>query len=96
MSLLAHWTITQRTIRVILTKKTKDSRQKELRQAGTVGAAICTAHLQSGLSRETIAEATGIPVYWLGRFERNRCSPTEAQWSRLQATLQLGLPVSGG
>lgn len=94
--LLAHWTFTQRTIHVVLPIKAEVLRHEKLNPTGTLGDAIRAARLQAGLTREQLSEATGIPIYWLGRWERERSSPTETQWQILAVTLRLSMTLLKG
>jgi hypothetical protein len=49
---------------------------------------IARAH-DAGLTRRQLSVATGIPIHWLGRWERDRSFPTEAQWQTLSGILCL-------
>ena len=80
---MAHWTFTQRTIHVVLANKPEVLRHEKPNPTGTIGDAIRAARLKAGLTREQLSAATGLPLYWLGRWERDRAIPTEAAWQIL-------------
>ncbi len=42
-----------------------------------------TSRLQAGLTRDQLAEATSLPLYWLGHWERGRAIPTETELQKL-------------
>jgi hypothetical protein len=86
---LAHWTFTQRTIHVILPNKTEVLRHEKHFPTGTLGDLIRTRRIEAGLTREQLSEATGIPIYWLGRWERDRSFPNQTEWIKLGKTLKL-------
>jgi transcriptional regulator with XRE-family HTH domain len=56
---------------------------------GTVGDLIRAQRMETGLTREQLAQATGIPVYWIGRWERDRSFPNQVEWIRLGKILKL-------
>ena len=86
---LAHWTITQRTIHIGLPIKSAILGRENLNLTGTVGDSIRAARKQAGMTQEQLAQATGISRYWLGRWERDRAMPTDAEWLVLATVLQL-------
>jgi len=95
---LAHWTITQRTIHVNLGMKPPVLAREKPNLTGTVGGSIRIARRQLDMTQEQLAQAAGISRYWLGRWERSRALPTEAQWLTLATVLWQGVhsapPVS--
>lgn len=62
MLCLAHWTISQRTIRVILPKKSEVCRHEKLNPTGTLGDAIGAARMQACLTHQQLSKATGLPT----------------------------------
>ena len=84
---LAHWTITQRTVHVVLADKTALLSHEKPFCAGTIGEAIRTARIQAGLTQEKLAELTGIHRQWLGRWERGRAVPSFADLDKLKTVL---------
>ena len=56
-------------------------------QEGTFGGRMQSARKQAGLTQQELAAATGLPRYWLGRWERNRAVPNEAQYQKLSHLL---------
>ena len=86
---LAHWTITRRTIHVVLPVKPSILRQEKQNPTGTVGDSIRVARKQAGMTQERLAQAAGISRYWLGRWERDRSLPSDAQWQVLATVLWL-------
>jgi len=84
-----HWIITQRSIHVILAHKPLDLRRGKPISTGTIGNAFRSARKQAGLAQEQLAEMADIHRQWLGRWERNRALPTEAQWAKLRGFLKL-------
>jgi len=85
---LAHWTFTQRTIRVVLPNKTEELRHDKPFPTGTIGDRIRAQRTSAGMTREQLSQVTGIPVYWLGRWERDRSIPNRKQLSILSAILR--------
>jgi ribosome-binding protein aMBF1 (putative translation factor) len=85
---LAHWTFTQRSIRVVLANKSSLLKQKKRILAETVGDAIRAARKQAGLTQQKLAEMTGIHRQWLGRWERGRDLPPSKEWTRLNSILK--------
>jgi len=63
--------------------------RENLNLTGTVGDSIRAARKQAGMTQEQLAQATGISRYWLGRWERDRAMPTDAEWLVLATVLQL-------
>jgi transcriptional regulator with XRE-family HTH domain len=58
---------------------------------GTLGDLIRTRRQEAGLTREQLSQATGIPIYCLGRWERDRSTPSHTDWIKLTGIL-LELP----
>jgi ribosome-binding protein aMBF1 (putative translation factor) len=85
---LAHWTFTQRTIHVVLPNKTEVFRHEKHFPTGTLGDLIRVRRKEAGLTREQLSKAAGIPIYWLGRWERDRSLPNQAEWVRLEKILK--------
>ena len=56
-------------------------------QIVTVGDAIRLAREKAGWTQKGLAEATGLPRYRLGRWERNRSIPNEAELEILKSIL---------
>jgi transcriptional regulator with XRE-family HTH domain len=56
---------------------------------GTLGDKIRAARTDARLTRHQLSAATGLPLYWLGRWERDRALPNQAQWSSLGKVLKL-------
>jgi len=90
---LAHWTITQRTIHVVIPNKPPVLGHEKQILTGTAGDTIRLAREQAGLTREQLSKAVGIPVYWLGRWERDRALPTPAEWAVLSGILKLSADI---
>jgi DNA-binding transcriptional regulator YiaG len=86
---LAHWTFTQRTIHVDLPIKASVAQYKKPFPTGTVGDLIRARREEAGLTRRQLSAATGIPLYWLGRWERDRSFPNEMEWIKLGKVLKL-------
>jgi DNA-binding transcriptional regulator YiaG len=91
---LAHWTFTQRTIHVVLPIKPSILRHEKSFPTGTAGDLIRARRIATGLTREQLSKATGIPLHWLGRWERDRALPSETEWQVLSSVLPLGLEFS--
>jgi len=88
---LAHWTITQRTIRVVLPNESEALRYKKHNPAGTAGDIIRLARKQAKLTREQLAAISGLPVYWIGRWERSRAIPNLRQLETIKKVLSLSV-----
>jgi DNA-binding transcriptional regulator YiaG len=86
---LAHWTFTQRTLHVVLPNKTQVLRHEKHFPTGTPGDLIRARREEAGLTREQLSRATGIPIHWLGRWERDRSFPNQAEWISLGKILKL-------
>ena len=86
---LAHWTITQRQIHVILASKSSVLRHEKPILTETVGNVILAARKQAGLTQEKLSGLTGIHRQWLRRWERGRARPTLAEWTRLGGVVNL-------
>jgi hypothetical protein len=67
-----HWTFTQRTIHVVLPNKTEVLRHDRPTPTGTPGDLIRVRRKEAALTWEQLSKTTGIPIYWLGRWERDR------------------------
>jgi DNA-binding transcriptional regulator YiaG len=91
MQHLAHWTFTQRTIHIVLPIKPPILRHEKPNPTGTLGDAIRAARKQAGLTREKLSKIASIPIYWLGRWERDRSEPSPKQWIKLKAALPLSI-----
>jgi DNA-binding transcriptional regulator YiaG len=44
---------------------------------------------EAGLTREILSKTIGISLHWLGRWERDRSTPSPAEWSKLSEVLKL-------
>jgi transcriptional regulator with XRE-family HTH domain len=44
---------------------------------------------EAGLTREILSKTTGIPLHWLGRWERDRSIPSPTEWNKLGEILRL-------
>jgi ribosome-binding protein aMBF1 (putative translation factor) len=88
---LAHWTISQRTIHVVLGNKTTNFHHNKQISAssGTIASLIIAARKNAGLTQEQLAGMSGIHQYWIGRWERGRATPTASDWKRLAGVLNL-------
>jgi hypothetical protein len=88
---LAHWIITQRTIHVVLSNKPEILRHEKPFPAiiKTVGDLLMARRKEAGLTRGILSKTTGIPLYWLGRWERDRAMPSPAEWIKLGEVLRL-------
>jgi DNA-binding transcriptional regulator YiaG len=86
---LAHWTFTQRTIHAVLPIKAPVAQHKKPFPTGTLGDLIRAQRIEAGLTQRQLATATGVPRYWLGRWERNRSFPNNAEWFNLSKVLRL-------
>lgn len=87
--LLAHWTITQRTIRVILPMKAVNLENEKHNWNGIFGEAIRAARQKIGMTQENLAVASGIHRQWIGRWERNRAIPSLAEQDKLNEVLKI-------
>jgi ribosome-binding protein aMBF1 (putative translation factor) len=87
-------TFTQRTIDVPLATKTEAFSHSKPVSVGlrTIGQLLVESRKKSDLTQKQMAEKVGFPRKWLGRWERDRAIPDQAQWSKL-ATI-LALPVA--
>ncbi|MGH7975237.1 MAG: helix-turn-helix domain-containing protein [Limisphaerales bacterium] len=56
---------------------------------GTTGDLIRTRRQKASLTREQLSRTTGVPVHWLGRWERDRLLPTRTGWEELSKVLTL-------
>ena len=56
---------------------------------GTLGDVIRARRTEARLTRRQLFAATDIPLYWLGRWERNRALPNQVQWTSLGKVLRL-------
>jgi transcriptional regulator with XRE-family HTH domain len=56
---------------------------------GTPGDLIRARRTEAGLTRRQLSAATGIPLYWLGRWERDRSFPNQMEWIKLNKVLRL-------
>lgn len=89
MQHLAHWTISQRSNRVDLPIKADDYRGEKTNYSGSAGEQIRTARMQAGLTRDQLSKLSGIPTFWLGRWERNRSIPNQIQWQQIAKKLPI-------
>jgi len=64
-------------------------RRHEKHISGRVGDLIRAKRLKAGLTREQLSKVSGIPIYWLGRWERHRSLPDAAEWNNLSTVLTL-------
>jgi DNA-binding XRE family transcriptional regulator len=83
-------TFTQRTIDVPLVTKTGGFRHGNSllpQMKGTIGDLIIAYRKEAGLTQRQLAVKAGIARKWLGRWERGRAMPNEAQWSQLATVL---------
>jgi len=89
----AHWSFTQRTIRVILADKLLALKQNMsiLYTTKTLGKLLVAKRKEAGLIQQKLAEIIGFHHYWLGRLERGWCMPSVEEWSRLRTILPLPL-----
>jgi len=90
---MALLTFTKRTIHVVLPIQPRNRGHRKPNPTGTIGDSIRTARKQAGLNRGELAQATGIPVHWLGPWERDEIVPAQEEWARLSSFL--GLPATG-
>jgi ribosome-binding protein aMBF1 (putative translation factor) len=90
---LARLTFTQRTTDVHLATKTKPlSRCNPVSaRIETVGQLLVKRRKHAGLTQKITAAKVGIPRKWLGRWERGRALPNQAQWSNLAKVLELSV-----
>jgi DNA-binding transcriptional regulator YiaG len=88
---MALLTFTQRTIHVVLPIQTRNRRHRKTISTGTIGDAILAARKQADLTRGELAQATGIPLHCLGRWERDQALPAGEECGRLASFL--GLPA---
>jgi ribosome-binding protein aMBF1 (putative translation factor) len=90
---LARWIITQRTIHVVLPNKPETLRHDKPFPAiiKTVGDFLMARRKEAGLTREILSKTTGIPLHWLGRWERDRAMPSMAEWSKLSEFIRLSV-----
>jgi DNA-binding transcriptional regulator YiaG len=88
---LAHWTITQRSIHVVLANKAPILKYGNSLPAAvkTPGDLLVACRKEVGLTQEKLAEMTGIHRQWLGRWERGRALPSPVEWSKLAIVLRL-------
>jgi DNA-binding transcriptional regulator YiaG len=77
-------TFTQRTIHVVLANKTEVLRHDKPFPAviKTIGDLLMARRKEASLTRQKLSETTGIPLHWLGRWERDRSFPSSAEWSK--------------
>ncbi|HUB87286.1 MAG TPA: helix-turn-helix transcriptional regulator [Verrucomicrobiae bacterium] len=75
---------TQRTIHVVLRIKTPILSRERPNLAGNLGEQIRTARQTDGMTRDELSKTTGIPVDWLGRWERDRSRPIAAEWQMVK------------
>jgi DNA-binding transcriptional regulator YiaG len=90
---LAHWTFTQRTIHVDLPTKEPVAQYKKPFPTRTVGDLIRARRKEACLTRRQLSAVTGMPLYWLGRWERDRSFPNQEEWEKLSVVLSL--PTNG-
>ena len=83
------WTISQRTIRVALPIKTEVYRHEKPNSNGTLGDVIRAARLAAGYTREQFSKISGIPIYWLGRWERDRAVSSKSNWETVKRFLRI-------
>ena len=62
---LAHWTITQRTIHIVLANKPPVLSHEKTILTGSVGDIIRAVRRHTGLTQEKLAELAGIQRHWL-------------------------------
>jgi DNA-binding transcriptional regulator YiaG len=86
---LAHWTFTQRTIHIVLPIKAPVAQHKKPFPTGTLGDLIRAQRIKAGLTQRQLSTASGIPRYWLGRWERDRSFPNQAELIMLGKVLKL-------
>ena len=89
MTCLAHWTFTQRTIHINLPIKPAVAQHIKHNPTGTLGDLIRSARKEASLTQKQLSQASGLPRYWLGRWERDRSFPNEAEWIMLGTILRL-------
>ena len=88
---LARLTFTQRTFEMPLPIKTEIVSQIKSLPTGTqtLSQLLVARRQVTGLTQKQLAGKLGIPRKWLGRWERGRAIPAQAQWSRLATVLKL-------
>jgi transcriptional regulator with XRE-family HTH domain len=88
---LARLTFTQRTIEVPLAIKPKEFRDGKSIAAvvNSAGKQLVAGREEGGLTQTQLAEKTGIPRKWIGRWERGRAMANQAQWNKLATVLDL-------
>ena len=87
----ARLTFTQRTIDVPLPLKTERFKHSKRvsAQITPLGQLLVKLRKETGLTQKEMARKADIPRKWLGRWERGRAKPDQAQWSKLAAILYL-------
>ena len=88
---LARLTFTQRTIEAPLPSQNQrfwrnTVLETEIRKLGRT---IVAGHRQSGLTQRQLAEVTRIPRKALGRWERGRAMPNDAEWRVVARVLNI-------
>jgi len=84
---------TQRTIEVVLPQKPEKFSHRNVIVPGTIGGLIVTARKNRGLTQKQLAAKASIRRQWLGRWERNRSIPDQAQWTKLATIIALPLAI---
>jgi DNA-binding transcriptional regulator YiaG len=88
---LARLTFTQRSTEVPLSPQNQGLWRKNANQAQvqTAGELIVHARKCKGLTQRQLAAVSGIRRKWLGRWERDRALPTQAEWDILAGVMSL-------
>jgi transcriptional regulator with XRE-family HTH domain len=58
-------------------------------EISTLGQLLVGHRKEAYLTQKEVAQKTGIPRKWVGRWERGRAMPDQAQWSKLAIVLKL-------
>ena len=54
-----------------------------------MGGVLVASRKEAGLKQRELAERSGIPRKWLGRWERNLAIPSPLEWEKLALILNL-------
>ena len=88
---LARLTFTQRTIEAPLPPQNQRLWRNNVLQSQnqTVGRTIVFGRRQLGITQRQLAKKVAIPRKTLGRWERDRAVPNDAEWSKLAPALNI-------
>ena len=86
---LVRLTISQRSIHVLFPYKSSILQYSStLPKILTMGDRLVASRKEAGLKQKELAEKSGIPRKWIGRWERDLAIPSAGEWEKLAAVMK--------